>query len=216
MVLTEKIHEQFPSFEIALSQNLSVTGVIKQFRPGEVLMKTGQSIRSTILILDGLVKVYREDEDGNEFFMYHIHPGEACALSMICTTRQENSQVMAKSVSETEAITVPIEYMDLWMTKYKSWYYFVVETYRNRFEELLQTIDHIAFRNMDDRLVFYLRRHQQSLKTNIIPITFTEIAQELNSSREVISRLMKKLSEKGLVKLHRAHIEIINLDKLVG
>jgi CRP/FNR family transcriptional regulator, anaerobic regulatory protein len=78
----------------------------------------------------------------------------------------------------------------------------------------LLTIDHIAFRNMDERLVFYLRRHQEKLKSNIIPLTHTEIAQELNSSREVITRLLKKLADKGLVRLHRQHIEIINLDIL--
>jgi CRP/FNR family transcriptional regulator len=102
------------------------------------------------------------------------------------------------------------------MGKYKSWAQFAVSSYRDRFEELLQTIDHIAFRNMDERLVFYLRRHQEKFNTNFITTPFTEIAQDLNSSREVISRLMKKLSEKGIVKLHDSKVEFLHLEKALS
>jgi CRP/FNR family transcriptional regulator len=90
----------------------------------------------------------------------------------------------------------------------------VLESYRSRLEEMLLTIDQIAFRNMDERIVFYLQQHRKTLQTNKIPISFTQVAQELNSSREVISRLMKKLAEKGVVRLHKQYIEIIDLDKL--
>ena len=201
----------FPGFQPDLIEELSDTGEIRSFKAGNIIMRTGQNIRFTMLVVSGLIKVYREDEEGDEYFIYHLHPGEACAVSMICATRQETSQVMAKAVADTEVITIPLSLMDEWMAKYKTWYYFVLETYRGRFEELLYTIDHIAFRNMDERLLFYLRKHQKSLKTNRIDISFTEIAQELNSSREVISRLMKKLSDRGLVKLHRSYVEIVAL-----
>lgn len=103
--------------------------------------------------------------------------------------------------------------MDALMGKYKSWYHFVLESYRSRFEELLVTIDHIAFRNMDERLLFYLKRQQQTLKTDLITINHTEIAQELNSSREVISRLMKKLGENGTIEFYKnQQIKILHLD----
>lgn len=209
------IQQYFPDFETALVNELGDKADLVSIPAGTPLLRTGQNIRATMLIVKGLVKVFREDDEGNEFFMYYLHPGEACALSMICATRQETSGIMAKAVTDTEVVKVPLEYMDQWMTRYKTWYHFVLETYRSRFEELLVTIDHVAFRNMDERLVFYLKKHQQSLHSNIIPLAFTEIAQELNSSREVISRLMKKLSEKGLVKLHRSHIEIIDLNKVL-
>lgn len=211
----ETLQEKFPAFEKELINKMLEIGEIKTFKEGETIMRTGQYIRSTMLILDGLIKIYREDDEGNEFFMYYLDAGKACALSMICAVKQETSEIMAKAVSETTVLAIPLTYMDQWMTQYKSWYYFVLGTYRERFEELLQTIDHIAFRNMDERLLFYLRRHKDKLKSNIIPISFTEIAQELNSSREVISRLMKKLADKGFVKLHRSHIEIITLDKVL-
>jgi CRP/FNR family transcriptional regulator, anaerobic regulatory protein len=212
--IEEDISRHFPGLQKEVVQQIAEAGELKTFKEGEVLMRTGQYIRSTMLVLDGLVKIYREDDDGNEFFMYYLDGGKACALSMICAARQDTSELTAKAVTETTVIAIPLSYMDQWMTAYKSWYQFVLGTYRERFEELLLTIDHIAFRNMDERLVFYLRRHQEKLKSNIIPLTHTEIAQELNSSREVITRLLKKLADKGLVRLHRQHIEIINLDIL--
>ncbi|MFM7839668.1 MAG: Crp/Fnr family transcriptional regulator [Chitinophagaceae bacterium] len=201
----------FPNFEPSLRQELQEKGEFKTFKAGETLMRTGQYFRSTILILEGLIKVYREDDQGNEFFMYYLESGEACALSMVCAARSEVSPVMAKAVKDTEVLAIPIQYMDSWASHYKSWYHFVLETYRSRFEELLITIDHIAFRAMDERLHFYLKTHRDTLKTQLIPISHQEIAQELNSSREVVSRLLKKMEQMGKVKLHRNAIEIITL-----
>ncbi len=209
--MLEQLQKQFPQFEPPLQERISEASFIKNFKAGEMLMRTGQNIRSTALILTGLLKVYREDDEGNEFFMYYLQPGQACALSMVCATSQQTSQLMVKAVADAEVIMVPLEYMEKWMGEFKTWYQFVVETYRARFEELLITIDHVAFRNMDERLEFYLKKHQQVLRSNSIPITHQEIANELNSSREVISRLMKKMEERGKIKLHRNHVEIIKL-----
>ena len=209
--MNEILHHIYPSFEKELVENISDYAEIRHFKDGDILMRTGQNIKSTALVISGLLKVYREDDEGNEFFMYYLEPGQACALSMVCATRMQTSQLMVKSVADSEVIMIPIEYMDKWMSEYKSWYQFVVNTYRDRFEELLITIDHVAFRNMDERLEFYLKKHQQTLKSNIIPVTHQEIANELNSSREVISRLMKKLAERGKIKLMRHHVEIIAL-----
>ena len=195
--LEKEISEHFPSLQKELVQQIAEVGELRTFREGEVLMRTGQYIRNVMLVLDGLVKIYREDDEGNEFFMYYLEGGKACALSMICATKQDTSELTAKALTDTTVIAIPLQYMDQWMTQYKSWYHFVVGTYRDRFEELLQTIDHIAFRNMDERLVFYLKRHQEKLKTNIIPLSHAEIAQDLNSSREVITRLLKKLADRG-------------------
>lgn len=205
------LDQAFPVFETELKDDIMAHSEIRTFRAGDQLMRTGQYFRSTMLIIDGLVKVYREDEAGNEFFMYYLKPGQACALSMVCAVKQETSEIMAKAVKDTEVIAIPLHYMDEWMGKYKSWYHFVLETYRSRFEELLVTIDHIAFRAMDERLEFYLKKHQQTLGTNTIPLSHQEIADELNSSREVISRLLKKMEQMGKVHLHRNAIEIIKL-----
>jgi len=212
MLPVQSILDKFPSFEKALAEQISAHAELKAFKEGDVLMKTGQYFRSVLLVVSGLVKVYREDEEGNEYFMYYLQPGQACALSMICAARQQASQLKVSASTDTEVIKIPLEYMDEWMLHYKSWYYFVLENYRNRFQELLITIDHIAFRNMDERLLFYLQRQQQTLKTDILTVSNTEIAQELNSSREVISRLMKKLAEKGMIEyLKGQQIKLIDL-----
>ena len=169
----------------------------KSIKQGATLIRSGEYLRSAFLIMDGLVKIYREDEGGNEFFMYYLDGGKACAISLICDSRQETSEILAKAVADTTLLRIPLKYVEQWMTKYKSWSQFALKTYRERFEELLETIDHIAFRNMDERLLFYLKRHKEKTGSNIIRNSFTEIAQELNSSREVISRLMKKLADQG-------------------
>lgn len=211
--MEEIIHQLFPGFESDLVNDMAEHTQMKEIKAGEQLMKTGQYFRSTMLVLRGLVKIYREDEEGNEYFIYYLQPGQACALSMICAVRQQASQLMGKAVTDTTILAIPLEYMDSWIAKYKSWYYYVLGSYRDRFEDLLFTIDHIAFRNMDERLLFYLKRQQETLNTNILTVSNTEIAQELNSSREVISRLMKKLSEKGNIRLLKGQqIEIISLD----
>jgi CRP/FNR family transcriptional regulator, anaerobic regulatory protein len=199
----------FPLFEKELVQELETQSESRHFKPGEPLIRTGQYIRTSMLIISGLVKVYREDEEGNEFFMYYLQPGQACALSMICATRQQTSAIMAKAVKETEVMMVSPAHIDQWMLKYKSWNQFVLNNYRSRFEELLVTVDHIAFRSMDERLEFYLKKHQDTLHTNLLPLSHQEIADELNSSREVISRLLKKMEQMGKVRLHRNAIELI-------
>jgi CRP/FNR family transcriptional regulator len=211
MIPASTIQQLFPSFDNELVAFISQKARTVEFKEGDFLMRTGQNIRAAILITKGLVKLFREDDEGAEFFMYYLQPGQACALSIICATKHETSQVAARAVEDTEAIALPIEYMDMLMREHKNWYYFVLETYRARFSELLVTIDHIAFRNMDERLVFYLKKQQQTLGSKMLTVSNTEIARELNSSREVISRLMKKLAEKGLIIQHKNHIEITKL-----
>jgi CRP/FNR family transcriptional regulator, anaerobic regulatory protein len=210
--MQEMIHRLFPDFEPGLVREIDAGGQLKDIKAGEPLMRTGQYFRSTMLVVSGLIKVFREDEEGNEYFMYYLEPGQACALSMICATRQQASQLMGKAMTDTQILSIPLDLMDNWMSQYKTWYHFVLESYRSRFEEMLLTIDHIAFRHMDERLLFYLKRQQKTLKSDLITVNHTEIAQELNSSREVISRLMKKLADQGNIRLLKnQQVEIIQL-----
>lgn len=197
----------FPQFEPALREKLVENCAVKHFTAGDIMMSPGQYFRSTMLIVEGRVKLYRQSEDGNEFFMYYIEPGSACALSMICAARQETSEVMAKAVDDTVALLIPIQLMDELMKEHKTWYYFVLKTYRNRYEELLLMIDNIVFKNMDERLEFYLKQQYQKLQTRQLNITHQEVANDLSTSREVISRLLKKMEQRGDVVLHRNYIE---------
>lgn len=212
--MTEKeLAKHFPTFEQELLTEIVKVGELKEIHEGETIIRTGQNIRAAILVVEGLVKIYREDDTGDEYFMYYLDEGKACAISLVCALGMGTSGVLAKAVTNATILIVPAHYVDEWIGKYKSWAQFAISSYRERFEELLEVIDHVAFRNMDERLVFYLKRYQEKFKTNNIPTSFTAMAQELNSSREVISRLMKKLSEKGAVYLHGSHVRIIDLDK---
>ena len=199
----------FPSLEEDLIMELEEKGSVYNYVAGTTLVKKGQYFKSALIVLDGLLKIYREDDEGNEFFIYYLEPGQACALSMICASRQETSEIMAVAVKDTEVLTVPFNIIDEWMTKYKSWNNFVLSTYRQRFEELLITLDHVAFRNMDERLEFYLKRQAEKMGNNL-QLTHQQIADDLNSSREVISRLLKNMEKNKRLILGRSGIELIN------
>jgi CRP/FNR family transcriptional regulator len=139
--------------------------------------------------------------------MYYLEPGNACALSIICATKQETSEVMAKAIEDTSALMIPTALMDEMVSRFRTWYYFVLETYRSRYEELLVVIDHIAFKGMDERLFYYLQNQYEKLNNRELKITHQAIAADLNSSREVISRLLKKMEQRGDIILHRNSIE---------
>jgi CRP/FNR family transcriptional regulator len=192
----------FPHFDTVLANYIHEHGESKIFEAGEILMRPGQYFKYAMLIVNGKVKLYREGEEGEEFFMYYLERGNACALSMLCMARSESSTVMALAQEQTEVVMIPIQYMDILMREYPSWYQFVIETYRSRFEELLTVVDQIAFKNMDERLEWYLDRQAKSLGKDL-PLTHQQIANDINSSREVVSRLLKKLEKTGRVSMER-------------
>lgn len=197
--------KQFPLFDQELAAFISEEAETKTFNQGEVLMRPGQFFKYAMLVVRGRVKLFREGEEGEEFFMYYLEPGNACALSMLCMARSQSSSVMAIALEETEVVMIPIQHMDNLMKNYPSWYHFVIETYRARFEEVLNVIDQIAFKNMDQRLEWYLKR-QADVFGPSLNLTHQQIATDLNSSREVVSRLLKKLENSGTVVVERNHI----------
>jgi len=206
-----QLHQLFPQFDTKLIEHLEKIGQVTEFEEGTMLMRPGQYFKNSLLILDGRVKLYREGDEGEEFFLYYLEKGNACALSMICATKNESSAIKAKAVTHVKALTIPIQYMDGLMKDHKSWYYFVLETYRSRFEELLQVIDQVAFHSMDEKLESYLKRQFEAVRANKIFITHQEIADDLNSSREVISRLLKKLEAQKSISISRNEITLLNL-----
>jgi CRP/FNR family transcriptional regulator len=198
----------FPQFEPALLSTLEKEAVLKEFKAGESIMRTGQFIKSTALVLEGQIKIYREGPDGGEFLMYYLGPGQACAVSMICAIQARASEITARAEEDTQLLMLPVQLMDLLIKEYKSWYQFVIQTYRSRFDELLAVVDDVAFRNMDQRLEIYLNRYRDKTGKTVIELSHQQIAEDLNSSREVISRLLKKMEQRGLLKLNRNKIEL--------
>lgn len=209
--ILDKLKAFYPTLEPELMREIAENSMIREFSTGEILMRPGQFFKSTMLITKGRVKVYKEGDQGNEFFMYYLEPGNACALSMICAARQEQSELLAKTIESCEVILVPISLMDNLMAKYRTWYYFVLESYRNRFEELLNLIDHTVFKGLDERLEFYLKKQRDAFKSDELKITHEEIANDLGSSRVVISRLLKSMEQAGKLKLNRNVIDLKNL-----
>ncbi len=208
---TARLKQLFPTLEEALFEELVKHGTVKEVKAGDTLLRVGQTIRSTMLVMDGIVKLYREDEEGKEFFIYHLDAGQACSLSMVCAAKHETSEVLAKALTDATILSIPLEFMDQWMGKYKTWYQFVITSYRDRFEELLKTIDAIAFSNMDERLEDYIKKQVDKLGSSL-KMTHQEIATDLNSSREVISRLLKKMEAKGWLVINRNTIEWVKKD----
>ena len=203
------LKENFPDFESELMEEIKNEGELILFPADELIVDIGQKVEQIPLIAKGIVKVFREDEDDHEIFLYYLHPGEACAITLICSAREGFSKIKAIPVEDTTAIVLPISKLDEWMLKYKSWYYFVMDSYQDRFEELLKVVDAIAFRQMDQRLIEYLYKTVKANQSNLIHETQSQIALELNSSREVISRLLKKLEQQGRVKVSRNQIELL-------
>ena len=201
----------FPQFEPELIEILDKNAIERSFHAGEEIVRTGQYIKSTVLVLRGRIKIYRQNDEGSEFLIYYLGPGEACAVSLICALQSQTSEITAKAVEDTEVLMLPVQLMDELMIKFKSWSHFVIQTYRNRFDEMLTVIDNIAFKNMDERLEFYLKRSKTDSGKLILNLTHQQIADDLNSSREVISRLLKKMEQLGKIKLNRNSIEIIHL-----
>ena len=202
MLSKETLTKIFPDWEDGLYDAILIEAELKEAKAGTTLLKMGQNIKSAILVVEGTIKLYQEDETGGEYFMYHLNPGEACAVTLVCNYHHEQSQVLAKAVTDIQYLAIPIEFMEKWLNEFKSWHYFVIKTYRSRYEELLKTINEIAFKNMDERLEFYILKYVKQFG-KIVNLTHQDIANDLNTSREVISRLLKKMEHNGWIVMNR-------------
>lgn len=210
--IAEILKEKYPSFSRELIEDIAENSEIKRVDTDEKMMEIGQYIKNVALLIEGKVKVLREDEEGHELFLYFLKPGDVCAISLVCSGQEKISKVRAVAMEDSEFVIFPIKFMDEWMQKHKTWYHFVLGTYSYRFEEVLKTVDDIAFHKMDERLLRYLKKSRSAFASDVLNISHQDIAYELNSSREVISRLLKKLEQRGKLKIGRGKIEIISLD----
>lgn len=198
-------------FEDALINEIVQVGTFKEIPAGFKMMEIGEYVRSMPLLISGVVKVLREDNDGDELLLYYLEKGETCSMTMTCCLGQKQSEIRAIAETDTKLIMVPVAKMEEWTSKYKSWRNYVFESYHNRINELLMALDSIAFYQMDDRLTQYLIEKARVNKNNIINTTHQEIAYDLYTSRVVISRLLKRLEQLGKIELGRNYLKVINL-----
>ncbi len=206
----ERLHERFQYlFESELLKEICRYGQQKKFGEGSEIMDIGQAITHIPLVISGSAKIMTEDSDGNELLLYYLELGDTCAVTLNCCSRKAKSTVRAVAESETELLFIPVEKMEEWMVRYKSWRAFVLESFNSRLNEMLSAIDNLAFHNMEARLYKYLRDKVLVSKQPTLHITHYQIANDLNSSRVVISRLMKKLEQEGIIRQYRNRVEVL-------
>lgn len=198
-------------FEPDLVAQIKANSSPKTFKANDVIMDIGLPVQFMPIILKGAIKILQEDDEGEELLLYFLEKGETCAMTLQCCLGNAKSQIRAIAEVDTDVLMVPVKFMDEWAAKYSSWRKFVFESYHERFVEMMQAIDSIAFQNLDDRLSNYLLEKRKLHENDIVQITHQEIAYDLHSSRVVVSRLLKKLENRGDIKLHRNSIDLSNL-----
>jgi CRP/FNR family transcriptional regulator len=196
-------------FEEALMNEIIEVSKILDFKEGDIIIDFNENIKSMPLMLTGAIKILREDFDEGELLLYFIEKGDTCAMSMQCCLGNAKSEIRAIAETDGQLILIPVAKMNEWLGKYATWRNFVFNSYNNRLKEMLTTIDHLAFMNMDKRLLNYLLEKSKINNSNQVQNTHQEIAYDLNTSRVVISRILKALENKGKIKLNRAYIELL-------
>ncbi|WP_297763709.1 Crp/Fnr family transcriptional regulator [uncultured Muriicola sp.] len=209
---SEQIEEQYGFlFEDELLKEIEAAGVLRKVNAGDFLMDIGDPILSMPLIISGAIKILSEDKEGDELLLYFIEQGDTCAMTLSCCLKKGKSKIRAVAESDAELLMIPIEKMEEWMGRYRSWREFILDSYHDRMQELLETVDTLAFMNMDERLFKYLKDKAMVNQNDMIQTTHQDIAADLHTSRVVISRLLKKMEHDGKIKLHRSQIHIIEL-----
>ena len=190
-------------------EKLSEIGFSKIFKEGEVIINNHSYIKSIPIVITGSIKVMRTDDDGREILLYYIKSGESCIMSFLGGLHQDTSKIKAIAEENTEILFIPTEKLSELMREYPEWLDYMFRLYHKRFEELLDVVNEIAFKKMDERLMNYLENKVALSKSNIISITHEQMANELGTARVVISRLLKQLETEGVVELGRNKITLL-------
>ncbi len=176
---------------------------------GESFIEPGAPVKAMPIVLSGLLKVSRVDDDGKALFLYYLGPDESCAMTFTCCMDQHVSEIQVVAEDDSELLLIPVEAMGDWLVCFPAWKAFVMRTVRERYNELLKTIDLIAFQNLDQRLVTYLKEKARAQGGSLVNLSHEKIAEELATSRVVISRLLKKLESDDKVLLFRNQIKLL-------
>lgn len=208
--MKDKLNHYFSFlFEEELLKEMSQVGTYKKLRANEFLVDIGDKIKGVPLLLEGAIKIVREDKSGEEILLYFLERGDTCASSFASAISNDKCGIRAIAEKDSEIIFLPKNKLDEWLVKYKSWRKFVIESYNIRLNEMLETLDALAFMKMPQRLYKYLTDKAQILRETTLYTTHQEIAYDMNTSRVVISRLLKQLEKQGKIKLYRNRIEIL-------
>lgn len=196
-------------FEPALIEEMHQVGVTQHFKEGDTIIDYGKYIRMMPIILNGTVKVYRRDESGNEILLYYLSSSESCSMAYSCCIEARKSEIKAIAEDDVELVAIPHEKLDDWLCRYPGWKNYIMRSFNERFIELLRSIESIAFHKLDERLVAYLKEKQSVTGSSVIKASHGSIAEELATSRVVISRLLKQLENNKQLILYRNEIKLL-------
>ncbi|CAM1334026.1 Crp/Fnr family transcriptional regulator [Tenacibaculum aestuariivivum] len=210
--MIEKLKQHYGYiFEDELINEIADVAVYKEFKENTIIIDANSYMISIPLILNGAIKVLREDKDGDELVLYYIEKGDTCAMTLSCCMGETKSKIKAIAETDVTVLMIPKNKMSEWLSKYKSWQEYILQSYHSRLNEFIEAVDSIAFLNMNERLLKYLKDKAMVVGNDILNVTHLQIANDLHTSRVVVSRLLKALEKQSKIELHRNQIKILEL-----
>lgn len=208
--MVQELQNRFGNIlEKELISEITAVATFAEVPADQEMIRPGQYIKSMPLLLEGSIKILRPDDQGESLLLYHLEQGETCAMTLNCCLGHTKSEIFAVTETPVKLLKIPVQKMEDWMGQYRSWRNFILNSYHSRMMELLESVDRIAFSNMEERLKHYLSEKSKLLASQTLPITHQQIASDLHTSRVVISRILKKLEQQKQVILHRNAIELL-------
>mgnify|MGYP000078279099 CR=1 FL=1 len=195
--------------EKELIKEIESTGTIVNYKEGDVILDYDKNIRSMPLVLSGTIRVMRKDDEGHEILLYYLSSNESCAMAYTCCMEARKSEIKAIADTPVEIIAIPHEKLDEWLTKYPSWKSYIFQSFTARFNELLKSLESVAFQKLDERLIRYLKNKTKINGKMVVSLSHQQIADELATSRVVISRLLKNLENEKKLLLYRNQIKLL-------
>ena len=209
--MTNKLLQQ--KFNQILDENLLTeifeTGIYKEYKKDDIIIDINQPLEYIPLLLSGNIKILREDDHGNELLLYFLEAGDTCAMSLTCCLKTSKSNIRAVAESDSSLVLIPVKKIHDWFHSNESWRNFILDAYQIRFNEMLETIDTLAFLKMDERVFKYLIDKVKLRASTSIEIKHNDIADDLHTSRVVISRILKQLENEKKIKLSRNKIDVL-------
>ncbi len=192
-----------------LLKEIFETGIYKEFKKDDIIIDINQPLNYIPLLLSGNIKILREDDHGNELLLYFLEAGDTCAMSLTCCLKTSKSNIRAVAESDSSLVLIPVKKIHYWFHTNESWRNFILDAYQIRFNEMLETIDTLAFLKMDERVFKYLIDKVKLSASTSLDIKHNDIADDLHTSRVVVSRILKQLENEDKIKLSRNRIEVL-------
>ncbi len=205
-----KLESRFQElFEPKLIDEICQSGQLRRVSADKIMIDIGSTISFMPIVISGSIKVMTEDKEGNELLLYYLQAGETCAVTMKCCATKAKSTVRAITELESEILSIPIDKMDTWMEKYKSWRSFILGSYNERLNEMVESFDNVVFHSLEERLIKYLKDKAEIADDKILHISHQDIAGDMHTTRVSISRLMRKLESNKVIEQQRNKVIIL-------